>query len=133
MVDLTRHGSNSSKKEVSASSATLNVSDFSGTNALDVFLLPESALVTEVFVIPVVAGNTGVRLKVDLGTTVAVAAANVGTAGTVTRATPNLMTGSGMKVSVTPSAAVTAGSFVVVVSYVEYTVSTGNQTDYLVE
>lgn len=118
------------KKSYSVSAASLRTEDFDGTNAIEVFNLPEKALVTNAYVVADVAGNSGLTLKVDVGTTAVIAAADVDTLGDVSEADTNVVTGTGKTVSVTPSAAVTEGEFAVIVEYVEYTLGTGHLTNY---
>lgn len=118
------------KKSYSVSAATLQVGDFDGTNAVEVFNLPEKALVTNVFTVAEIAGQTGLTLKVDVGATAVIAAGDVDTAGDIAEAGTNVLTGTGKAVKVTPSAAVTSGEFTVIVEYIEYTLGTGHLTNY---
>ena len=118
------------KKTYSVSSATLYVEDFDGTNAIEIFNLPEKCLVTNVFTVAEVAGNSGLTLKVDIGSTTVLAAGDVDTVNDIAEAETNLVTETGKNVKVIPSVAVTSGVFVVIVQYVEYTLNNGTLTNY---
>lgn len=131
MANLTATRKFAQKKSYSVSSDVLFTSDFDGTNALDLFSLPENALVTKVTVIAEIAGNTGLTLKVDVGSTTVLSAANVATAKSATTASPNSLTETGKLIKVTPNKAVSVGQFVVMVEYVEYTLGTGHFTNYV--
>jgi hypothetical protein len=133
--DQTLNGSNSCKKGISASSATI---DFDAqtvgiAETVSVFNLPANAVVTKAYFV-VLSGVTGATAtgKVTVGSTDAIAAvAFAGTAGVVKGgATTAVATGTGSEVTVTiGTAAATAGKVEVVVEYTEYTKTTGELTN----
>lgn len=118
------------KKSYSVSAGVLEAGDFDGTNTLEVFNLPEKALVTNTYVVADEAGNSGLTLKVKVGSTTTIAAADVDTLGDISDADTKVATGTGSLVTVKPSAAVTEGKFAVIIEYVEYTLGTGHLTNY---
>jgi hypothetical protein len=130
MTDKTYIRDFANKKTASISAATVRVNDFDGTNAIDIFNLPEKALVTNTYVITESAGNTGLTLDVSIGATVIVNDADVDTTNDFTESATNNITGTGKTVSVKPSVEVTSGEFTIIVEYIEYTLNTNMLTNY---
>lgn len=122
------------KKTYSVSAAVLDFSDFSSTDVMDVFIIPEKSILMNLMVIPDVLGQASLKLKVDVvvgtTTTAAIAAADVATDKTISTFSTKTPTGSGMVVRVTPTAAPTAGRFIITAEYLEYTLSNGDLTNY---
>lgn len=118
------------KKSYSVSAATLQAEEFDGLNAIEVFNLPEKALVTNAFIVTEVAGPLLLTLKVDVGATSVILAGNADTTGGISEAGTNVLTGTGQAVTVTPSAAVLHGTFTVIIEYIEYTLGNGHLTNY---
>jgi hypothetical protein len=130
MTDRTGHKGFAQKKTLSVSTAELVMADFDGTATIDVFNIPENVLITNIYTLVEVAGKSGLKLKVEVGSVVAIASGDVATVGAVTKDSYNKLSGTGKLIKVTPSSAVTYGKFVVVVEYIEYTLSNGDLTSY---
>lgn len=128
-VDLTYKRNFAQKKSLSVSAGVLDKKDFSGTKELDLFNIPESALIRDIYIVTEVAGNTGLTFKVKTGTVSSIAAGDVDNIGVVTTS-PNIATGSGKKITITPNKAVSAGKFAIIVEYLEYTLGNGILTQY---
>ena len=132
MTDLTRKGNFAEKKAVCASAATLLHSDVADTAQQDLFNLPANALITDAYCITKVAGQA--LLTVDFGFDGGAELGNdmdIDNTGVVT-GTPDttaIDTGTGQKVTATFSADPTAGEFVFIVEYIEYTLGTGKLTE----
>lgn len=130
MVDLTGIRNFSQKKSYSVSAATLRADDFDALNSLELFNIPEKSVITNVYVVTDVAGDAALTLKVSIGSRTAIAAANVSVSGVSSEVRYNRQSGTGEKVQVTPSKAVTTGDFTIIVEYLEYTLGTGTLTNY---
>ncbi len=130
MVDLTGIRNFSQKKSYSVSAATLRADDFDVLNSLELFNIPEKSVITNVYVVTDVAGDAALTLKVSIGSRTAIAAANVSVSGVSSEVRYNRQSGTGEKVQVTPSKAVTTGDFTIIVEYLEYTLGTGTLTNY---
>lgn len=133
MGDLTRTAKFSEKKSrsVAATERAMLYSEFDTTSAVTLFNLPANCLITDAYVITETAGQTSLTL--DVGVTGdadgLIADADVDNTGIVKDAlSTGVLTGTGTAVTVTPSATPTAGAFIFVVDYVEYTKSTGEMT-----
>lgn len=129
-IDKTHLDDFAQKKLISSASCLLAKDDFKDTDKLKLFNLPEQALVIGTFVIAKAAGQSGLTLKVDIGSTTIVSAAAVSTKDTIVKSNTNDFTLTGKAVYVTPSAKPTSGEFYVIIHYIEPTVSTGNLTQY---
>ena len=113
------------KKVQSHSAAVLEASDFDGTNSVTVFKLPENVIITRAILMPKDNPNT-VNLTVRAGTdTVLNAKSSI--ASTTEVKTMHYSTG--INISIQPSAAVTTGSVILVIDYMEYSLATGTQTN----
>ncbi len=132
MTDLTRKKKFINKKTFSIAAETVNFVDVSGAGAHELFVLPANALVTKARIITNTAGQTG--LTADLGVTGSAAAlindADIDNTGVVTDAGINVLTGTGKAVIITFSAAPTAGSFTVIVEFIEYTKANGDLLNF---
>jgi len=128
------NGSNSCKKDVSVSSATIDFGEqaVASGESVSVFNLPANAVVTKAYFV-VLSGVTGATAtgKVTVGSTDAIAAvAFAGVAGAVKGgATTPVFTSTGAEVTVTVGTAnATAGKVEVVVEYAEFTKTNGELT-----
>lgn len=130
MTDRTDRRDFSQKKSSCVSAVTLEVGDFDGTNAIEVFNLPERAFVTNVTTIAEEAGQVGLTLKIEVGADTVIATGGADVVNDPTTAAYNKLTLTGKNVKVTPIAAPTQGKFVVIVQYIEYSLGTGHFTKY---
>lgn len=138
MTDLTRKGKFAEKKTRSVASARIEHTDAAGTENLDLFTLPENAVIVDAFVIVEVAGQTG--LTVDFGYDGGNELGNdididdtTGAVKPVKSATTvplQLLTGTGKNVTAKFSADPTAGRFVFVVEFIEYDLGNGMLMNY---
>lgn len=122
-VNKTRLAHANEKKVYSVAAARLKVADFSGTDTLQLFTIPENCLITAARCVVKTAGQA--NLVLDMGLTASgnelqndldVDAASV-VGGALTTA---IDSGTGKTVYLTPSAAPTAGEFDIIVEYIEY-------------
>ena len=133
MTDLTRKRDFAEKKVVSVASAEVNYTEVDDT-AQVLFNLPSDALDTDVYCVTKVAGQAS--LTVDVGVDGGAEFGNdldIDNTGVTTdfRAGTGVYdTGTGTAVTATFSAAPTAGVFVFVVEYIEYTLGNGCLTNY---
>lgn len=131
MPDLTRKGKNFEKKSASVSSAEVTFEDLNATDVADLFNIPVDALITATHVVVHEAADALATL--DVGTTDGGAElindADIATVGVVTDAlAAPVSVEMGALVNITPSTTLTQGRFTVVVEYVEYELSNGEQT-----
>lgn len=120
-------------KQRSVAAVTLSHTDFNSTDTLELFKLPKNSLIIAARAVVLTAANTSSTL--DIGTTATgnelqgnlalTSAAAVG--GNLSTA---VNTTTGASIYVTPNQALTAGQFVVIVEYIEYTVRTGMLLNY---
>lgn len=131
MTDRTISKNFSEKKTISVSSAVLEVSDFDGTNALELFRLPQHSVVTDSRIVTLEAGNSGLTVDLDVGTVKRGDDVAVTTKGTIAELDTAQLLETETTVSLTPSATVTAGQFAVIITYIEFTLGNGTLTNYL--
>jgi len=151
MVDITRKSDFCEKKTISVASAVVTHDMVANTDLHKLFNLPERALITDAWVVTEVAGQT--NLTVDFGfdggnefindadidntgvvqAPYATSITLTGNAETVTTGTVknlNLLTGTGKTVTAKFSADPTAGRFVFIVEFIEYTLGVGDLMNY---
>lgn len=135
MTDLTRKKDFAQKKSACVAAARLTHDMVSDTALQELFNLPPNALITNSYAHVEVAGQTS--LTVDFGFDGGAELGNdldiddVGpVAGAVTGPATSLATDTGKTVTAKFSAAPTAGSFVFIVEFIEYDLSTGELMNY---
>lgn len=133
MPDFRRSEKNAEKKTISISSATIKAADVSNTDNCLMFELPDNALIVASHTITKVAGQTGLTVDFgfdggnELGNDLDID--NTGVLGG--ELTTAIDTGTGKTVTAKFSAAPTAGEFVFIVEYIEYTLGNGMRTNYV--
>lgn len=155
MTDLTRLRKFAEKKTYSVSAANVKHTDVAGTTLQELFKLPPNCLIVDATVVVVAAGQgsltvdfgfdggneLGNDLDIDaisvvsvpeslLALTLTEGTPNTLSAGTVTKS-PRIATGTGKTVTAKFSADPSAGEFVFIVEYIEYTLSNGQLTNYV--
>jgi len=132
--DQTLNGKNNQKKDVNVSSATLDfvAQNVAATETVGVFRLPDNAVVINAFFfVKTGLTNTTATGKITVGSTDAIAAvAFAGSDATLKGgAVTKVHTGTGADVTVTIGTAdATDGEVEVIVEYIEYTKTNGEQT-----
>ncbi len=132
-TDLSRRRKNTEKRTINISTARLSFDEMNLTDDHQILVLPENAIIKNAFVnvkeaadVAITAdigfeGGTGIELFDDV---------DLVTLG-LTEAEVALDTGTGKTIIVTPSAELTQGSFDVVIEYIEYNMSNGQLTNYV--
>lgn len=137
-VDLTRRPDFNEKKTLSIQAVPIKYTDISDATAHKLFTLPPNCLVTQAYVLTKTPGQA--LLTADLGFT-EVNGNDLGddldVNGPAGKVDANMSTfymgvdtGTGRTVAITFSAKPTAGEWVVVVQFVEYTLGNGQLTNY---
>lgn len=143
MVDITRLRKNAEKKTISVAAAEIRHGDVSSTALQELFNLPGNCLIVEAGVVVEEAGQAnltvdfgfdggnelGNDLDIDGTGYVDVDIAASGNAETIQKA-PRILTGTGKTVTAKFSADPTAGKFIFIVNYIEYTLGNGNLMSY---
>lgn len=133
-VDKTRLLLNANEKKVRSVVATrVQLADFSGTDNLQLFVLPANCLITAARVVVATAAQASTTLKIgtsaggnDLGNALALSAAGV-VGGALTN---GVDTGTGASVWIVPNQAPTAGDIDVVVEFIEYRRTNGELLNF---
>lgn len=135
MADLTRKYKNNEKKTYSVVAARVKHTDVT-TGANELFKLPPNCLIVDAAIVTEVAGQASLTVDFgfdganELGNDIDIAAAGVDTvalSGGVKA--PRILTGTGKTVTATFSADPTAGEFVFIVEFIEYTKGCGELTN----
>ena len=133
MTNLTRLGKNAEKKTSSVSAINITHDQIT-TGANEIFVLPDNCLITDVYCLTKVAGQTGLTLDLgfdgsnQLGDDLDID--NTGVTSNFHSSYTALDTGTGQTVTATFSADPTAGEFDIIVEYIEYTKGCGDLTNY---
>jgi len=135
MADLTRKYKNNEKKTYSVMAARVKHTDVAtGTNEL--FTLPPNCLIVDAAIVAEVAGQASLTVDFgfsggnELGNDIDIAQTGVDTVALVSGAkAPRLLTGTGKTVTAVFSADPTAGEFIFLVEYIEYTKGCGDLTN----
>jgi hypothetical protein len=133
IVNLTRNGKFAEKKNVSVAAASFTSSDVSTTDGYELFKLPADCVITSVITYASVAGQTGLTMDLGFSEGGVELGANVDVDDTAVKGgalATALATGTGQTVYVSPDAAPTAGTFHVMVEYIEYTRGNGEYAEY---
>lgn len=135
MTNLSPQKKHNEKKTLSVASAVINHAEVNSTNFNELFSLPPRCLITNAYVLCEENGQASLTASVGFkgGTgSELVSAADVdGTPGVVKDALSlPVRTLTGKTVGVTFSADPTAGQFVVIVQYIEYTLGNGKLLNY---
>lgn len=133
MPDLTRVSDNNEKKTISVVSAVVDHSQVSDTSNVVLWNIPGRCLITRAYTVTEVPGQAS--LTVDVGFAGGAELMNDadldGTPNTVDDAlTTPIWSGTGKQVTAKFSADPTAGRFVFIVEYIEYTLGNGKLLNY---
>lgn len=133
MTDLTRMKNYSEKKTISVAAAVVDYTQVSSTAQQNLFNLPDNSLITRAFIINEANGQAGLTVDFgfDGGAELINDAGVDGTPGVVKDAmSVPVKTGTGKAVTAKFSATPTAGRFVFMVEFIEYTLGNGQLMNY---
>lgn len=135
MTNLSPKGKTSEKKTISHLAAVIDHSEIANTNLNELFQIPGRCLITRAYAVNEVAGQASLTanlgFKGGTGSELLSAADLDGTPGVVKGdLTTPIWSNTGKTVGVTFSADPTAGRFVFIVEFIEYTLGNGKLVNY---